>query len=58
MTASGLFGTLAFAPQLCEQIERHRDVKYGGSEVHDPLDSALYNAALWYRSMQEADDEQ
>jgi hypothetical protein len=37
-------------------IERHRDVKYHGTEVTDENDGHLYEVALWVRDHQEEID--
>jgi len=41
------------AELLAEAIEAHRDAKYNGGQVTDPLDSTLYDAAVWFRVWQD-----
>ena len=41
------------AELLAEAIEAHRDSKYNGGQVTDPLDSTLYDAAVWFRVWQD-----
>jgi hypothetical protein len=38
---------------LADAIEAHRDTKYGGGLVTDPLDLELYNTAVWFRTWQD-----
>jgi hypothetical protein len=38
---------------LCARIEAHRDIRYHGGVVTDPLDAELYSVATWFRPWQE-----
>jgi hypothetical protein len=41
------------AEELCARIEAHRDIRYRGGVVTDPLDAELYSVATWFRTWQD-----
>lgn len=45
--------TTTAAKILAEAIEQHRDRKYSGAVVGEPLDSELYGAVTWYRTYED-----
>ena len=41
------------AELLTEAIETHRNQKYHGGTITDPLDITLYTTAVWWRTWQD-----